>query len=49
MTTREYILREKRLMERDCRRKGINPNEWVLRFAKSYHQRYANRVIIPTQ
>lgn len=49
MTTKEYILKEKRLMERDCRRKGISPNEWVSRFAKSYHQRYANRVIIPTQ
>lgn len=49
MTTREYILKEKRLMERECRRKMINPREWIFRYARSYHQRYADKVIIPTQ
>lgn len=47
MTTRQYILKEMRIMERECRRRGISPAEWISRYAKAYYQRYASKVLAP--
>lgn len=45
MTAQDYILKEKRVMERECRRRGINPEEWICRFALVYYEKYAHRVL----
>lgn len=47
MTTREYILKEKRIMERECRRRGISPSEWISRYATRYYEKYAHMVLAP--
>lgn len=47
MSPQQYILRERRIMERECRRKGINPSEWISRYAYVYHKKYAHKVLAP--
>ena len=44
VTAREYILRETKLMERQCRQGGLTPEEWVSKFAASYCKMRAHRV-----
>lgn len=46
MTTREYILKEKRIIERECRRRGIDPAEWISRYAHIYYQKNASKVLV---
>lgn len=47
MSNKDYILKEKNLMERECRRRGISPDEWVSRYAQVYYQKYASKVLSP--
>lgn len=47
MSPRRYILKEREIMERECRRRGITPSEWILRYAQGYHKKYAHKVLAP--
>ena len=45
MSNKDYILKEKKLMEKDCKKMGISPEEWVSRFAVVYYEKYASKIL----
>lgn len=45
MSPQHYILKEKKIMEKECRRKGISPDEWISKHAVAYHNKYAHKVL----
>lgn len=39
----EYILRELKIIERECLEKGISASEWIEKYADEYNRKHRDR------
>ena len=45
MSPQQYILKEKKMMERQCKRKGLSESAWVSKYAHTYYKKHAYKVL----